>query len=820
MNNQIHENYLNMLENYENMFLYDMLYFLNLIICIFTKYNIYIPEWKSKSKPEKISQYKSILDYLDIGNCQSIENNCLELPNYPNKRAYHTSITYKTYSQKQSNELCPSNKCGPFCNYTSNDCLLENNYNGYPVPTNLELINFSPASSPHCPEDCCSSDNEYCFRLINNAGNEVMPDQEMMLVFGGLVLNKIKFEINNETKNVYENCDEIIEGLENMNSSNLNDNQNLNLLYLINNCGYDMTNELWEYNIRNDNWNYIKPYVDINNENQQKPYPRYGHAGVYIEKFDTSNNFIRKYLIIYGGYSLYCKHSCDDMWSYEISYGPQRFYPKSNNGVWEKGNKWKRIYPSSDTPGKRALHSITVDSEFKYIYLFGGYSIDENLDQNILMDDLWRYNILENKWSKLNTKGINSISRIITYWNGSSTTINISPQNYNEDIDTVNMILKSDIADNSNFHSFPIKRAATSLVYNTRKDGSEFLLLFGGLTYNDTNSYHIQYILNDLWIYNITDNSWFEIFSKDEKPDSRYGHQIIALKNDNFLLYGGVGSGQFYSEIWIFKIWPNIWANLTMKSETIYSSAKNNWPYPSAFFTMNYFKDGIIIYGGLIWKHKLKQYNYFNEYTDEEEHLLDYSLFNTLENLYLLESNQCENSCNNNGFCYFGICICNENFWGNNCENNLCPNSFCFFEDDFHIIKECFHCSGNGECLESGKCSCNQDYTGDDCSIMKCLNNCSGEPFGKCIIKKPVSQCECNEELKRGGDDCSLIFCLNNCGIEGICNRDNGECECPKTNYGIDCSVYVIDFREKNNFINRYKIYQIYLISKNIIFLI
>ena len=71
------------------------------------------------------------------------------------------------------------------------------------------------------------------------------------------------------------------------------------------------------------------------------------------------------------------------MWAYEISYGPQRFYPDSSyytnsegdNIFWERGNKWNRIYPVSySTPGKRALHSMTVDNEFKYIFIWGLFS--------------------------------------------------------------------------------------------------------------------------------------------------------------------------------------------------------------------------------------------------------------------------------------------------------------------------------------------------------------------------------------------------------------------------------------------------------------
>jgi hypothetical protein len=34
------------------------------------------PRWYRKSKPEKISKYKSILDYLKIGTCQDIDNRC------------------------------------------------------------------------------------------------------------------------------------------------------------------------------------------------------------------------------------------------------------------------------------------------------------------------------------------------------------------------------------------------------------------------------------------------------------------------------------------------------------------------------------------------------------------------------------------------------------------------------------------------------------------------------------------------------------------------------------------------------------------------
>ena len=440
------------------MLLYSLFLFLITIKYFIFEHLNDFPRWYSKSKRDKILQYKSISEYLNIGNSQSIFNNCKEFPSYPIKRAYHISITYITYSQEEANELCPSNYCGPFCNYTSDNCLSKKNYSNFQNITNYELANFTPPSSPQCPEDCCSPDDEFCYHLINNAGNEIFPDQEMMLIFGGLTLNKVKYKVDDIEKNILLNCEEIISGLENISTLNLTNEENINLLYLINNCGYEMTNELWEYNIKNDSWKYLKPYVDINDSlTQQKPYPRYGHAGVYVEIIDKEIHFLRKYLFIYGGFSLYCHHSCEDMWYYEISYGPQRFYPKNNIDSWERGNKWKRIDSMNMTnPGKRALHAMTVDNEFKYIYLFGGYSFDESSNKITLMDDLWRYNITANTWEKLNTKGIYLITRIITYWDGSSKIINISPKDYDQETDTINTTFKEN---HSIISSFPSKRS-------------------------------------------------------------------------------------------------------------------------------------------------------------------------------------------------------------------------------------------------------------------------------------------------------------------------------------------------------------------------
>ena len=123
--------------------------------------------------------------------------------------------------------------------------------------------------------------------------------------------------------------------------------------------------------------------------------------------------------------------------------------------------------------------------------------------------------------------------------------------------------------------------------------------------------------------------------------------------------------------------------------------------------------------------------------------------FNIVENLYILYSNECDNDCSGNGKCHFIICFCEKDFWGNDCRNKMCPKSLCFNNNDFHIKQEYIHCSFNGQCFENGECLYNKGYTGEDFSIRECLNGCSGELYGKCIVNKSVSLWEYNQEIKK-----------------------------------------------------------------------
>jgi hypothetical protein len=101
--------------------------------------------------------------------------------------------------------MCPEFFCGPTCQISNVDCLVINNTFSSltPIPKlNEGLFNFFGPTNTSCPNECCNPDNEYCFRTVDNTGNNIEQDQEIMLVFGGIAQNEVIIE----DQNISDNC--------------------------------------------------------------------------------------------------------------------------------------------------------------------------------------------------------------------------------------------------------------------------------------------------------------------------------------------------------------------------------------------------------------------------------------------------------------------------------------------------------------------------------------------------------------------------------------------------------------------------------------
>ena len=305
-----------------------------------------------------------------------------------------------------------------------------------------------------------------------------------MLIFGGISLINItindgnKDEILNE---IYSNCTLH----EYFNDKLTSPEMKLIGEYIANNCGNEVLNELWEYNINKHTWNYIQPIIDITlpQQQQQKPNPRYAHSSIYIEIIE--DNFLHKYMYIYGGMSLSNTEPFADMWRYEIAYFPKKYQHNSTN----KGNIWTLLTPPDGVhPGPREHHSMTAivqDSVYKYIYLFGGIRSESEI-----LNDLWLYDLSKATWKEIIPRGILNAYRSIMYWNGMTTRISIPLEEANFATDYIETVSKA-----KGIGKFPAPRASFGFAGVNIK-GSSYVLLYGGFKWekitNEDESFNFQ----------------------------------------------------------------------------------------------------------------------------------------------------------------------------------------------------------------------------------------------------------------------------------------------------------------------------------------
>ncbi len=94
-----------------------------------------------------------------------------------------------------------------------------------------KFTGLDPTSSD-CPDSCCSTVNENCFRTLDNTGYSVDIEEEIMLVFGGMTYRNLS--VNGSL--LYETCE----------SANLT-NSGLAASYF--SCGEELLNDLWRYHI-------------------------------------------------------------------------------------------------------------------------------------------------------------------------------------------------------------------------------------------------------------------------------------------------------------------------------------------------------------------------------------------------------------------------------------------------------------------------------------------------------------------------------------------------------------------------------------------
>lgn len=197
---------------------------------------------------------------------------------------------------------------------------------------------------------------------------------------------------------------------------------------------------------------------------------------------------------------------------------------------------------SNNTPGGRTTGAMWFYNNS--VYIFGGFGWDKNSDEGFL-NDLWRYDLATDKWIWL-----------------SGSSVRNSPGNYG----TINIPAVTNTP------------SARSDLISWEHNGEFYL--FGGNGYDIDNK---QGLLNDIWKFNPTNNTWTWISGNGEfnepanhgvintpavsnTPGGRAG-AIAWNINNKMYLYGGViaqskvegSSVDRYGDLWEYDLVINTW---------------------------------------------------------------------------------------------------------------------------------------------------------------------------------------------------------------------------------------------------------------------
>jgi len=172
------------------------------------------------------------------------------------------------------------------------------------------------------------------------------------------------------------------------------------------------------------------------------------------------------------------------------------------NDIWLfsiSANSWSQLSPAGTLPSARERHAMVMEESNGRIYMVGGF------DGTQLHNDTWLYNISANSWTELFPSGGLLTTRF-------DHTMVIDELNGN-------------------------------------------IYVFGGSTFT--------VILNDIWLYSISDNSWTELFPSGGPPLIRSSHvMVINQLNGNIYMFGGGDAIQTFNDIWLYSISDNSWTEL------------------------------------------------------------------------------------------------------------------------------------------------------------------------------------------------------------------------------------------------------------------
>ncbi len=371
-------------------------------------------------------------------------------------------------------------------------------------------------------------------------------------------------------------------------------------LLIFGGTGYDSAsawgylNDLWKFDVSEKKWTWIAGDNTINTngvygskgvaDSNNKPGGR--HAAVI--SLDENGD-----IFVFGGEGRDKDGSVNrlnDLWKYDFSEA-KWIWMTGNDTVNQSGIYGsKGVAHQDNTPGSRYSPGIFKGNGGDF-YLFGGCGVNGE-DVNDRLNDLWQYDVSENRWIWLK---------------GEST-------QYQPGVYGTKGVAHPD-------NQLGIRSASTNIPMSQGE-----LILFGGIGHDSAGT---NGILNDLWKYNIKEHLWTWVSGDNTVGQSGvYGTKGVAHQNnkpggrsksalisagDHFYLFGGLGydsagTSSQLNDLWKYNQKENLWTwisgNNIVGNSGVYGTKgvahKDN--QPGARYGMVNFSDStgnIYIFGGL-----------------------------------------------------------------------------------------------------------------------------------------------------------------------------------------------------------------------------
>jgi N-acetylneuraminic acid mutarotase len=295
-------------------------------------------------------------------------------------------------------------------------------------------------------------------------------------------------------------------------------------------------NDLWSYEAASDGWVQLAPTGAV-------PSARSRHAAVW----DTAQNR----LLIFGGYlgstnSLgeNVEEFFNDLWSYEAI-----------------SNSWVQLTPTGTPPSVRTGHTAIWDEGGSRMLVFGGYHSYTFFGDYYedFFNDLWGYQALSNSWLPLAPSGTLPSARAYhtAVWDASLNRMLVFGGSGGSGY--LNDLWSYEATGNSwvllaPTGAVPSARSGHTAVWDATQ---KRLLVFGGWNASSLS------LLNDLWSYWATNNSWLQLIPSGNPPSTRDGHTAAWDEGGSHMLnFGGWSGGGYRNDLWSYQATNNSWVSI------------------------------------------------------------------------------------------------------------------------------------------------------------------------------------------------------------------------------------------------------------------